>query len=77
MVWLQVCRLSLYCLRTFREVYQVLGRMRVAQTIPAARIARNEDERVRVRGLGVPCDVMSGLRMATDIGQQATAISDR
>lgn len=77
MVRLWVCRLGLDCLGTFREVVQVLCGMRVAQAMPAAQIARNEDERVCVRGLGVPCDVMSGLRMATDTGQQATDISDR
>lgn len=74
---LWVCRLGLDGLGTFREVVQVLYGMRVAQAMPAAQIARNEDERVCVRGLGVPCDVMSGLRMATDTGQQATDISDR
>lgn len=77
MVRLWVCRLGLDCLGTLREVNQVLCGMRVAQAMPAAQIARNEDERVRVRGLSVPCDVMSSLRTATDTGQQATDISDR
>lgn len=77
MVRLRVCGLGLDCLQTFREVSQVLCGMRVAQAMPVAQTARNEEERVGVRGLSVPCDVMSCLRMATDAGQQATAISDK